>query len=82
MSKEEYARKRTCNGRSVRIENSVTRDNCSASLGKPRDAEQLPRDGIFSPYLTAIKESSEQNQSFCTVLPLIVLHEISILVIS
>ena len=26
----------------VRIENSVTRDNCSASLGKPRDAEQLP----------------------------------------
>ena len=24
------------------VENSVTRDNCSASLGKPRDAEQLP----------------------------------------
>ena len=46
LSKEEYARKRTCNGRSVRIENY---------------AEQLPRDGIFSPYLTAIKESSQQN---------------------
>ena len=30
------------NGRSVRIENSVTRDNGSASLGKPNDAEQLP----------------------------------------
>ena len=42
LSKEEYARKRICNGGSVRIENSVTRDNCSASLGKPRDAEQLP----------------------------------------
>ena len=26
LSKEEYARKRICNGRSVRIENSVTRD--------------------------------------------------------
>ena len=25
-----------------KIENSVTRHNCSASLGKPRDAEQLP----------------------------------------
>ena len=28
-----------CSGR---IENSVTRDNSSASLGKPHDAEQLP----------------------------------------
>ena len=43
LSKEEYARKRICNGRrSVGIENSITRDNCTASLGKPRDAEQLP----------------------------------------
>ena len=41
-SMQEYARKRICNGRSVRIDNSVTRDNCSASLGKPRDAKQLP----------------------------------------
>ena len=31
--KEEYARKRINNGCSVRIENSVTRDNCSALLG-------------------------------------------------
>ena len=46
LSKEEYARKRIHNGCSVRIENSVTRDNCSASLGKPFDAEQLPRDEI------------------------------------
>ena len=42
LSKEEYARKRIHNGCSVRIENSITRDNCSASHGKPRDAEQLP----------------------------------------
>ena len=26
----------------VQIESPVTQDNCSASLGKPRDAEQLP----------------------------------------
>ena len=26
---------------SMRIENSVNRDNCLASLGKPRDAEQI-----------------------------------------
>ena len=26
----------------VQIENPVIKDNCSASLGKPRDAEQLP----------------------------------------
>ena len=42
LSKEEYAKKRTHNGCLVQIENSVTQDNCSASLGKPRDAEQLP----------------------------------------
>ena len=33
---EGLARKRIYTGGSVRIENSVTRDNCSASLGKPR----------------------------------------------
>ena len=49
LSKEEYAKKKINNGCSVRIENSVTRDNCSASLGKHHDAEQLPRDGIFNP---------------------------------
>ena len=42
LSKEEYARKRIHNGCSVRIENSVTQHNCSASLGKPCDAKQLP----------------------------------------
>ena len=41
LSKEENARKRTHNGL-VQIESPVTQDNCSASLGKPRDAEQLP----------------------------------------
>ena len=41
LSKKEYARKRTHNGCLVQIESSVTQDNGSASLGKPRDAEQL-----------------------------------------
>ena len=42
LSKEEYARKRIHNGCLVQIEIHVTQDNCSASLGKPRDAKQLP----------------------------------------
>ena len=42
LSKEEYARKRIHNGCLVQIESPVTQDNCSGSLGKPRDAEQLP----------------------------------------
>ena len=36
LQKEEYARKRIHNGCLVRIDNSVTRDNCSASQGLPR----------------------------------------------
>ena len=42
LSKEEYARKKIHNGCLVRTEILVTQNNCSASLGKPRDAEQLP----------------------------------------
>ena len=42
LSKEEYARKRIHNGCLVQIESPVTQDNHLASLGKPRDAEQLP----------------------------------------
>ena len=42
FSREDYARKRICNGSSIWIENFLTRDNCSTSLGKPRHAEQLP----------------------------------------
>ena len=42
LSKEEYASKRIHNGCLVQIESPVTQDNCSASLGKPRNAEQLP----------------------------------------
>ena len=42
LSKEEYARKRFHNGCLVQLESPVTQDNCLASLGKPRDAEQLP----------------------------------------
>ena len=57
LSKEEHARKRTHNGCLVQIESPVTQDNCSASLGKPRDAEQLPSWQIFNPQLTAIKNS-------------------------
>ena len=42
LLKEEIARKRIHNGCLVQIESLVTQDNCLASLGKPRDAEQLP----------------------------------------
>ena len=42
LSKEEHERKRIHNGCLVQIENTVTQNNCSASLGKPRDVEQLP----------------------------------------
>ena len=42
LSKEEYERKRPHNGCLVQIESPVTQVNCSALLGKPRDAEQLP----------------------------------------
>ena len=42
LSKEEYARKRIHNGCLVQIESPVTQDNCSPSLDKPHDAEQLP----------------------------------------
>ena len=42
LSKEKYSRKRIHNGCLVQIESPVTQDNCSALLGKPRDAEQLP----------------------------------------
>ena len=38
----EYTRKKIHNGCEVRIENSITQDNCSASLGKSHDTEQLP----------------------------------------
>ena len=38
----------------VRIEKSVTRDHYSASLGKPRDADQCPRDGFSYPNLKPI----------------------------
>ena len=40
LPKEKYA-KRIHNGCSVQTENSVTQDNCLASLCKPRDTEQL-----------------------------------------
>ena len=43
--KEEYARKRIHNGCLVRITNSVSQDNCSASLGKPLMPNNYPRDG-------------------------------------
>ena len=42
LSKEEYARKKKTYGCLVQIESPVTQNNCSASLGKPLDAEQLP----------------------------------------
>ena len=42
LSKKEYVRKRIHNGCLMQIESPVTQDNCSASLGNPRDAEQSP----------------------------------------
>ena len=42
LLKEGYARKRIHNGCLVRIENSITRVNCSASHGMPRDTKELP----------------------------------------
>ena len=42
LSREEYAKKIIHNGCLMQIESPVTQDNCLASLGKPRDAEQLP----------------------------------------
>ena len=41
LTKEEYARKRTHNSCLVQIESPVTQESCSASVGKPRDAEKL-----------------------------------------
>ena len=41
-------------GCSVRIENSVTRDNCSASLVM---SNSYPGDGIFNPHFETIKDS-------------------------
>ena len=40
--KGRLCKKKNYYGCSVRIENSITRDNSSASQGLPRDAEQLP----------------------------------------
>ena len=47
-----YARKSIFDVCMVWIEKSVTRDHCSASLGKPRDADQWPSWQIFlsTPY--------------------------------
>ena len=42
LAEAEYARKRIHNGYVMHIENSVAWDNCSALLGKPHEAEQLP----------------------------------------
>ena len=62
LSQELYARKRIHNGCSVRIKNSVTRDNCAASPGKPRDAEELPswRNFQFAPNKSSLRLKSAQ----------------------
>ena len=64
LSKEEYARKRIHNGWSVRIENFVSQDNCSASLfGITRHASRCPKVTLMTEFsirtwdLTAIKDS-------------------------
>ena len=50
LSKEEYARKRICNG--FRFELKIP------SLGM---LDRYPRDRIFNPNLTAIKDSYKKN---------------------
>ena len=60
LSKEEYARKRIHNGCLVRIENKATTDNYSVSLVMPNS---YPRDGIFNPHLTTIKNSYSLTQA-------------------
>ena len=63
LSKEEYARKRTHNGSSVQIENSVTLVTArhhSASFKMPNN---YPRDGIFNQHLTTIKDSYSLTHS-------------------
>ena len=52
--KENYARKRIQNGCLVRIENSITRNNCSASLG-------YPCDGISIRISQPLKDSYSQH---------------------
>ena len=42
-------KKKINNGCLVQIESPVTQDNCSASLGNFRDAEQLPSWQNFQP---------------------------------
>ena len=42
----------------VRTENTVTQDKYSASINKPRDAEQLPSWQNFQSHLTAVKRFS------------------------
>ena len=41
----------------MHTENSITRLNCSESLGKPRMPNSYPCYGIFNPYLTTIIDS-------------------------
>ena len=49
------------NGCSMGIENFVNQDNCSASLGKPRDAEQLPSWQNFQSARQATKDSYNKD---------------------
>ena len=57
LSKEEYARKRIHNGCLVRIENPDTQENCSHHSASLTMTNSYPRDRIFNPHLTAIKDS-------------------------
>ena len=52
-----YARKSIYHGCMVWIEKSVTRDHCSASLGKPRDVDHDPRDRFFYPHHAPMKDT-------------------------
>ena len=49
----------------LRTENTATRDNCSASLDKPRDPNSYPRGEIFNLHLTIITDSYNPLQELC-----------------
>ena len=74
VSMEEYARERIHIGCLVQIENSVTWDNCSASVGMPHDANSYPVDGIFNLHLTTI--IPVDSYSLNAVFHLMVFHQL------
>ena len=62
-----YARKSIYHGCMVWIEKSVTRDHCSASLGKPRDEISDPCDRFFYPHHTHMKDTYILDKNYLSL---------------